>query len=156
PYKRLDATFPPKDTRYCLRQAISERISARFRREYVKYTTRPITSQMMSRSHVATGSPTIWARQTTAPAIGTKGTHGVLKGRGTSGAVLRRTTTPMLTRTKASSVPMLTSWLSTAIGFRPANSAMIVPVTAVLTSGVRNRRWTAEKTDGNTPSRLIA
>ncbi len=43
--------------------------------------TRPATSQMPRRSHVASGRPTICARQMAAPAIGTHGTPGVRKGR---------------------------------------------------------------------------
>ena len=46
--------------------------------------------------------------------IGTNGTHGVRKGRSRSGRVRRSTSTPMQTSTKASSVPMFTSWPSSS------------------------------------------
>ena len=87
--------------------------------------------------------------------MGTSGTAGVLNGRGASGAVFLRMITPIQTSTNASSVPMLTSWLSTPIGVSAEAEAIIVPVSIVLRCGVRNLGWTAENIGGSRRSRLI-
>src|SRR5436305_548956 len=69
--------------------------------------TMPIISQMIKRSHVSPGRPAIISKEISAPMIGTNGTRGVLKGRGSSGSVRRSIHTPAQTITNASNVQMI-------------------------------------------------
>src|SRR5581483_5867677 len=92
-----------------------------------KYKERPITSQISSRTQVSQGRNTIISSDTSAPIMGTNGTHGVLNGRGMSGLRRRMSHTPMQTITNASIVPMLTSSPRIEMGMVAANSPTKMP-----------------------------
>src|SRR5258708_39713064 len=98
----------------------------------------PMASQMISRSQVSPGSERISQNADNIPAIGVKGTHGVLNGRGISGRLRRRTHTPAQTITKASSVPMLTSTPRIPMGIRAAKNATQMTTMMVDFQDVRN------------------
>ena len=83
--------------------------------------------------------------------IGNSGTNGTRKPRSRSGRVLRSTITPMLTITKANSVPMLTSSKMISGGTVAASTAMRTPKIAVASAGVC-RRDTRPKVLGTRPS----
>jgi hypothetical protein len=68
--------------------------------------------------------------------IGTSGTAGVRKARGSSGWVRRSTSTPMDTSTKANRVPMLTMSARVDRGTKVAIRATTTPVTSEITQGV--------------------
>ena len=55
------------------------------------------------------------------PQTGTRGLAGTLKGRGNSGLVLRKITTPKQTKANALKVPILTKAAKLWIGANPAN-----------------------------------
>jgi len=93
--------------------------------------TIPIMSHTTSRSQVAAGKLAISPKETTTPMIGTKGTHGVLKGRGKSGRLRRKIQVPAETITKASSVPMLTSSPRMSMGTNAAKKATKIPTKIV-------------------------
>ena len=63
--------------------------------------------------------------------------------------------TPPHTITKARRVPIETSSPRRPIGKRPAKNAATVPVTIVVTYGVRKRGWTRPNVAGKSPSRAI-
>ena len=73
------------------------------------------------RTHVSPGNETIIDKQIKIPAIGTKGTHGALKGRGVVGSLLRITITPTHTKTKANKVPIETISPTIFTGTNAAN-----------------------------------
>ena len=77
-------------------------------------------------------------KQIEAPSIGTRGTHGVLKGRLISGLDFLSTNTLMQTIIKARRVPIETNSPSMLIGRIPAIIMATVPVIIVLTYGVLN------------------
>ena len=62
---------------------------------------------------------------------GTIGAPGALKGRGRSGCVFRRMSTPIETTTNANNVPMLTMWPRTSMGNRAAGTATAAPIPKV-------------------------
>ena len=70
--------------------------------------TKPIISHTIRRIQVIPFSPAISPSETMIPIIGTNGTHGVRKGRFSSGRLTRRIQTAEHTITNARSVPMLT------------------------------------------------
>lgn len=88
--------------------------------------------QVKRRIHVSNGREDIIKKQTSAPKIGTTGTHGVLKPRIASGSALRRIIIPTQTITKASNVPIDTSSPNKPIGKSPAKKAAKLPVTIVV------------------------
>lgn len=77
--------------------------------------------QTAKRIQVSSGNDTIIKTQMIMPAIGTKGTHGVLKGRGVAGSDFLITITPMQTSTKANNVPIDTISPTTLTGTKAAN-----------------------------------
>src|SRR4051794_28229370 len=98
----------------------------------------PIAIQMTNRSQVSFGRLTMSARLTTADNIGTSGTSGTLKGRSNSGRWYRRKMIPTDTMTNAINVPILTNSPSMRMGVNPAAIDTTIPVTMVVTWGVRN------------------
>ncbi len=68
---------------------------------------KPIKTQMANRAHVAKLNEIIMRKHVKIPKSGTSGTSGVLKGRGRSGRVFRKTITLAHTIANARSVPML-------------------------------------------------
>src|SRR5258708_21101646 len=113
----------------------------------------PMASQMISRSQVSPGSERISQNADNIPAIGVKGTHGVLNGRGISGRLRRRTHTPAQTITKASRVPILTNSPTMPMGITPAKNATQMPTMMVHFQGVRNLGWISPAHFHNKPSR---
>jgi len=95
----------------------------------------------------------IMSPATRIPIIGTNGTHGVLKGRASSGRRTRRIHTPAQTITNASSVPMLTSSPKMPIGMSEAKIATKIPTVMLEIQGVRKRGCTAPAHSGRRPSR---
>ena len=81
--------------------------------------------------------------------------NGTLKPRSSSGRVRRSTSTPMLTRKKAKSVPMLTSSAIVVSGTSAAMTAMSPAKTTVVKTGVC-RLETDAIFSGTSPSRDIA
>src|SRR6516164_6229143 len=110
---------------------------------------------MSSRHHVLAGRLSIAAKEVRIPKIGTKGTRGVLKGRGISGRLRRRIHTPAQTITNASRVPIFTRTARSPIGISEANAATQIPTTSEEIHGVRNREWIAPAHFGSKPSRDI-
>ena len=82
---------------------------------------RPKAIQIAKRIQVSPGSATIIERHIRIPAIGTKGTHGALKGRGVLGSLLRITITPIQTNTNANKVPIETISPTIFTGTKAAN-----------------------------------
>src|SRR6476646_3593213 len=113
----------------------------------------PMISQMMRRNHVSPGKERISQNAESMPAIGVKGTHGVLNGRGISGRLRRSTQTPAQTITKASSVPMLTNSPRIPIGISAAKNATKIPTMMVDFHGVRNFGWISPAHFQRKPSR---
>ena len=68
--------------------------------------------------------------------IGKTGENGTRNGRSMSGLVRRRMITPMLTRTNANSVPMLTSLTISPSGTNAARIAIRMPKPMVSRAGV--------------------
>ena len=89
------------------------------------------------------------------PMSGNHGTSGTRKERSMSGAVRRRTMTPMLTIRKANSVPMLTSLAISVSGTKAAMTATSRPNVAVMSAGVW-RGLSLPTHLGTRPSRLMA
>ena len=85
-------------------------------------------------------------------AIGIRGERGTLKGRFKFGLDDRRMMIPVPTMTNANKVPILTSSPSLPIGVRPARTATMTPVIAVVICGVRNLGWTFAAQPGSNPS----
>ncbi len=73
-----------------------------------------------------------------------------------SGRVRRRMITPMLTRTNANSVPMLTSSTMVPSGTSAARTAISTPSVMVSFAGVPYRWLTVAIRRGSRPSRHIA
>ena len=71
--------------------------------------------------------------------IGKTGENGTLKGRSMSGRVRRSTMTPMLARTNAKSVPILTSSTMATSGTNAARREIRMPKPIVSLAGVPNR-----------------
>lgn len=67
----------------------------------------PIINQRKSRIQFSQPKKNIIIRQTRIPARGTKGTKGVLKGRGRPGSMYLNTRTPAQTVANANNVPIL-------------------------------------------------
>ena len=88
--------------------------------------------------------------------IGITGTNGTRNGRSRSGWLRRSTITPIATRMKANSVPMLTSSASVFSGMKKASAATTAPVIRVVRYGVPKRFETLANIGGSRPSRLIA
>ena len=86
---------------------------------------------VMAGGVVSSGRPAIMPKQTSMPPIGTMGTHGVRKGRGTLGWVLRRMMTLRQTSTKAAKVPMATSSIRRFSGRKADSSAATMPIRIV-------------------------
>src|SRR5579859_2898155 len=101
--------------------------------------TIPITSHTAKRIHVSVARLIIMASEITIPRMGTTGTHGVLKGRGSSGLRFRKTHTPAHTITNASNVPMETISSSTLMGSDAARTATKKPTVSDEIHGVRKR-----------------
>src|SRR5215472_15537704 len=99
----------------------------------------PRISHMIKRSQVTPGRLYIHQRENSTPRIGTKGTHGVLNGRGKPGLRRRSTHTPAETMANASSVPMFTMSPSWLIGRDAASRATKNPTLSVEIQGVRKR-----------------
>jgi len=70
---------------------------------------------------VSNGNETIINKHIKTPAIGTKGTHGVLKGLGESGSDFLNTIIPIQTRMNANKVPIETISPTTLTGTKAAN-----------------------------------
>src|SRR5579862_1516956 len=96
-------------------------------------------SQMSKRHQVLAGRLAMAASDVRIPRIGTRGTRGVLKGRGRSGRLRRRIHTPAQTITKARSVPIFTRTARSPIGIIDAKIATQTPTTSDEIHGVRNR-----------------
>ncbi len=77
---------------------------------------------MIKRDQFSHPNPKIINPQVIIPRIGTKGTHGVLNGLGSSGLDLRITMIPAHTRTKANKVPILVISPATWPGINAANA----------------------------------
>ena len=92
-----------------------------FFRLYVKYITRPITSQPPRRAQLVQPRPAIMAAQTIIPSIETTGTNGTLNCLGISGLVTRNIHTPAHTSINAKSVPMLVISPTISPGTNAAN-----------------------------------
>lgn len=90
------------------------------------------------------------------PINGNTGENGTLKGRFISGRVRRSTMTPILTRTKAKSVPMLTSSTMAPNGTKAASNEIRMPKPIVSLAGVPNRGCTCASRRGKSPSRHMA
>src|SRR6185437_51801 len=95
----------------------------------------------------------IHQRENNMPRIGTRGTHGVLNGRGKSGLRRRNTHTPAETMANASRVPMFTMSPSWLMGSDAASSATKKPTLIVEIHGVRKRGWITLKKPGRSLSR---
>ena len=78
-------------------------------------------------------------RQITVPRTHTAGASGTRKGRGRSGLVRRRTSTPAHTVANAAKVPNATRSPSTPMGRSPASTQATTPTNRVLRCGVRCR-----------------
>ena len=89
------------------------------------------------------------------PSIGTNGTNGVLNALGKSGILLRMTQTPMQTRIKAKSVPMLVISPTTLAGTKAAKALTKTINKRLLFAGVCVIGFTAENTFGIKPSLLM-
>ena len=94
-------------------------------------------------------------KQVRIPIIGTKGTKGVLKARGTSGMVLRTIRMAAQTKVNARSVPILVISPATCAGINPANRLTSTINRQLLCTGVRKRWLILEKNGGKRPSRLM-
>src|SRR6185437_892368 len=90
-------------------------------------------------THAGQSSESISANETNMPRIGTRGTQGVRKGRGTSGRLTRMIQTPRQTIVKARRVPRLTSFARKTIGKKAARNATKHPMTMEVRYGVRKR-----------------
>lgn len=88
--------------------------------------------------HVSPGRNTIINKQVAIPKIGTTGTKGVLKALGASGIFFRITKTPMQTKMKANSVPMLVISPTTLAGTKAANKLTKTRNSKLLFAGVLN------------------
>lgn len=86
------------------------------------------------------------------PIIGTKGTNGVLKGRGRSGSVLRNNITPIQTKENANKVPIETMWPKSVTGTKPAKMLTKSIKKILVLKGVLNLEWIVLKNFGNNPS----
>ena len=115
----------------------------------------PITSQTPSRAQLSGPSPKIIAPHTNTPAPATTQTAGTLKPRGSSGRRTRSITTPMQTRMKANSVPMLVMSPTMSSGMNPPNSAVKTKNVQFDLYGVRCFGCRSENSFGTRPSRLI-
>src|ERR1044071_9370631 len=93
--------------------------------------------------------------QTKAPAVETNGTAGTLKARGSSGERRRRIQTPIQTRIKANSVPILVISPTMSSGRNAANNEVKTKNSMLDLYGVQKRGWTSEKTFGTRPSLLM-
>ena len=78
---------------------------------------------------------------------------GIRNGRGRSGWVRRRISTPAQTAANAISVPIEVSSPRTSSGNTAASSAMPMPVITVLMCGVRYVGWILVNSGGSSPSR---
>src|SRR6185437_6751540 len=94
--------------------------------------------QTARRIQVLRGRAYIISRQMRAPARQVNQGHGALNGRGRSGRVWRRTSTPIHTVTNASRVPIDTNSPRIPTGNKPPTIAAQVAVTTVPVEGVRN------------------
>ena len=115
----------------------------------------PMAIQPMKRSHVSSGCFVIRYTQSAAPIGHRASANGTLKPRSSSGRVRRSTSTPMFTRKKANSVPMLTS---SAIVVSGTNAAMIA-ISPAKRTVVKTGVWRLETEasfSGTSPSRDIA
>ena len=83
-------------------------------------------------------------------------TAGTRNPRSSSGRVRRRIITPMFTRKKAKSVPMLTSSAIVVSGTSAAMTAISPPKSIVVKTGVRRRSERLAIFSGTSPSRDIA
>ncbi|CUQ48817.1 Uncharacterised protein [Dorea longicatena] len=87
--------------------------------------------------------------------MGISGTSGVLKERGTSGMVLRTTSTAAQTSVKAISVPMLVISPASRAGTKAASRPTSTMKSRLLRAGVRNFSLICEKKGGSSPSWLM-
>src|SRR5579863_6520152 len=110
-------------------------------------------SHTTRRIQVHMSSDAIMAKQTTIPRIGTRGTRGVLYGRGRLGLVRRMIITPAHTMTNASNVPMLTISPRVARGTRPEKRLTNTMKMRLQRHGVLYLGWMSEKSFGSRPSR---
>ena len=110
---------------------------------------------MSSLHQLSASNENIKYPQTKTPAIGTKGTSGVLKALGASGIFLRITKIPMHTKEKANRVPMLTICPKSLIGTNPAKILTKNIKKIFVFHGVRNLEWICPKNLGSNPSLLI-
>ena len=115
--------------------------------------TMPMARQPIMRYQVRALSPNMSASDTNIPMMGTKGTQGVLNGRGRSGRRTRKIQTPAETITKASSVPMLTSCPNWPMGITPPMMATKTPTMICVFQGVRNLGWISLAHFHSRPSR---
>src|SRR5690348_7386682 len=99
----------------------------------------PMTSQISKRHQVFAGRLSIAAPDVRIPRIGTRGTSGVLNGRGRSGRFLRRIQTPAHTIMNARSVPIFTSTARSPMGISEAKHATHTPTTIEEIHGVLKR-----------------
>src|SRR5580704_2725121 len=111
-----------------------------------------MASQTISRAQLVQPSPDIRNKLVRIPRTGTKGTHGVLNGRGIDGCVRRIIKIPAQTITNAKSVPMLVISPTTAIGANAANNSTNNISTKLQRHGVRNFGCTLLKSAGSNPS----
>ena len=95
-----------------------------------------MASQTKKRIQVMTVRPVIRPPQKTTERMGNSGTHGTLKPLGRSGCVLRSTSTPMETSTKANKVPMFDRSAASPISTRPLGRPTARPAIQVLQCGV--------------------
>ena len=115
-----------------------------------------MTNQIKNRNQVRAGRKAINAPQDNIPSTGNNGLKGVVKGRGIDGCVIRKTTTPKQTKTKAAKVPILTSSAKSPKGIKPAISAIIKPQSTITRMGVWVSGFNLLKKGDSSPSRDIA
>ena len=83
-------------------------------------------------------------------------TSGTRNGRGRSGSVYRSTSTPVLTRTNAKSVPMFVKSYVSAASPINAQAATNTPVMIVVVEGTLVFGWIVAAHRGSRPSRAMA
>src|SRR5260221_14188730 len=108
-----------------------------------------------SRIQLSSPSEYIRPKFQTIPAMGRKGTSGVLNGRGALGFFLRITRMLAHTITKANNVPMLVILPTTFSGRNAENGATKHMKSIFERQGVRHFGWISEKIFGTRPSRDI-
>ncbi len=115
--------------------------------------TKPVTVQMPISIQLCRVIAVSRPMQLSTPRLQISQAIGMRNGRGRSGWVRRRTSTPAQTAAKAISVPIEVSSPRMSSGNSAASRAMPMPVITVLICGVRYLGWILVNTGGSRPSR---